>query len=68
MTLDGQSIRKRFSKVDWTDTAVLLIVSAIIASLLKSQLEQATFTTFLILWIYWIIFCALVYKTGILGQ
>lgn len=68
MTLDGQSIRKRFSKVDWTDTAVLLIVSAIIASLLKSQLEQATFITFLILWIYWIIFCVLVYKTGILGQ
>ena len=68
MTLDGQSIRKRFSKVDWVDTAVLLIVSAVIASLIKSQLEQATFTTFLILWIYWIIFCALVYKTGMLGQ
>ena len=68
MTLDGQSIRKRFSKVDWVDTTVLIIVSAIIASLIKSQLEQATFITFLILWIYWIIFGAVIFKTGILGQ
>lgn len=68
MTLDGKSIRKRLSKVDWIDVAILLIVSAVIASAVGSVLEQATFITFLILWIYWIIFCALVAKTGIFGQ
>jgi hypothetical protein len=68
MTLDGKSIRKKFRNVDWLDAGTILVISAAIASLLKTELPDATFVTFVILWIYWIIFSALICKTGILGQ